>query len=260
MKRTDGLTLVEILVAMAILGIVLALVTNWQTQTLQLTTKTGVLAQQLADLNDLTGYVGDRVRSATQMRLTGLTVNAASAQNAGKCDSTTPCLAVLVPEQEVSGATITRRWLRLVFRVESRALWSNSDVDKVPDTWADTAANKVVIIREYRETCTVTISPPNDCVPFKSSFSGAVFSGMNTALVADNLTSVDQAGAVITPFVFKPSSSTSIPSNTLTLKIQSKKTVRGTTSFTPGDGPYTLDVQARNCLPDALTGYPKCLP
>uniref|UniRef100_UPI002869D02F PulJ/GspJ family protein n=1 Tax=Deinococcus sp. TaxID=47478 RepID=UPI002869D02F len=64
MRKQEGLTLVEILVAMAILGIILVLITNWQTQTLQITTKTNNLATQTAELNDLTGYIGDRVRSA----------------------------------------------------------------------------------------------------------------------------------------------------------------------------------------------------
>lgn len=249
MSRQAGLTLVEVLVAMAILGIILMLVTNWQTQTLQITARTTTLAEQLAELNDLSGYLGDRVRSASQLRLTGLTVNAASAVNAGKCDTTTPCLAALAMDERVdtstSPATVTRRWLRLVYRVEPRSTWVGAD--KVPNDWADNAANKVVILREYRDTCTETGSgtcsgstPPLTVASFKASFLDAAFSGMSPGLVADNLSSVDQDGLAIVPFTFTPASTT------VRLTFQSRRSVRGVTTSAPGAAPYTLDVQARN--------------
>ncbi|WP_165795169.1 PulJ/GspJ family protein [Deinococcus koreensis] len=242
MKFQSGLTLVEVLVAMAILGIILVLITNWQMQTLQLTTKTNAGAEQLVELNDLSGYIGDRVRSASSVRRTGLTVNAASAVNAGKCDTTTPCLAVLALEEKVDTSstppTITRKWMRLVFRMEPRATWSGAD--KVPDDWADDASNKVMILREYRDICTITTVPAQTCEAFKASFLDAAFSGMSPALVTDSLTSVDQSGATILPFDFTATSAT------VTLKFQSKRNVRGVTTFSPGAAPYTLDVQARN--------------
>ncbi|WP_168734657.1 prepilin-type N-terminal cleavage/methylation domain-containing protein [Deinococcus sp. KSM4-11] len=249
MKSQSGLTLVEILVAMAILGIILILVTNWETQTLQLTTKTNTLATQIAELNDLSGYIGDRVRSASQVRLTGFTVNAASAVNAGKCDTTTPCLAVLALEEEVNTATtpstVTRTWFRLVYRVEPRSTWSS--VSKVPDTWADNAANNVVVVREYRDNCIEASggvcsasSPPLTVDAYKASFSDAAFSSMSPALVTDYLSSVDQSGAAITPFALDT------VTNTIILTFQSKRNVKSVTTFTPADNPMTLAVQARN--------------
>jgi hypothetical protein len=251
---------VEILVAMAILGIILVLITNWQTQTLQLTTKTNALATQTAELNDLTGYIGDRVRSASRLRFTGFTVNAASAVNSGKCDTTTPCLAVLALEEEVNTATIpatvTRTWLRLVYRVEPRATWVSAG--KVPDSWADNAANKVVVLREYRDSCTEAgatcsgSSPIMTVDAYKASFSDAAFSSMNPALVADYLSSVNQVGAVITPFAVatvaqvNPLTGIAATSQKVTLTVQGKRSVAGVTSFTPSSGPMSLDVQARN--------------
>ncbi|WP_034385480.1 type II secretion system protein J [Deinococcus sp. YIM 77859] len=248
MKRRDaGLTLVELLVAMAIIGIVFALVTNWQTSTLSISTRTNALSQRLSELNDVTGYVGDRVRSALAVRTSGFTVNAASAPNSGLCDTVTPCLAVLVPveEAEVSGSAVVYKqsFLQLIYRMEPRSTWPATDEDKVPDSWADNAANNVMILREYYARCTVTTT--NDCSAFKTAFSTTTaFSGMNRYLVSDYLTSVDSSGSAITPFTYSYDATKHV--GMVTLKFQGKQQVRGTTSFTPPTGPYTLTVQARN--------------
>lgn len=254
MKAQEGLTLVEIMVAMAILGMILLFVTSWQTQTLDLTTKTNSLAEQLTEMNDLSGYLGDRVRSASQVRLAGFTVNAASAVNAGNCDTTTPCLAVLALEEDADPSTtpptITRRWLRLVYRVEPRSTWVSAD--KVADTWADDAANNIVVVREYRDSCTETStgtcsgSLTLTVANFKASFLASAFSSMNPALVADHLTSVDQGATAITPFALADTTRPVGPSNPVTLTFQTKRTVRGTAAFMPADSPYTLTVQPRN--------------
>lgn len=251
-----GLTLVEVLVAMGLLGIVLLLVTDWQTQTLTLTARTNAQADQLAELNDLSGYLGDRIRSAAQVRLSGFTVNAASAVNNGKCDTTTPCVAVLSLEEDAdpstSPPTITRRWLRLVYRVEPRATWTGAD--KVPDTWADDPDNAVRVLREYRDSCTEVSggtcsvtggSPAITVAAYRAAFTGAAFSGMSPALVADYLTAVDQAGTAIVPFALTAAQPVGA-ANPVILTFQSVRNVRGTVAYTPGAGAYRLSVQARN--------------
>lgn len=245
-KGQAGLTLVELLVAMALIGIVFAMVSNWQVSTLSISTRTNAMSQRLTELNDVTGYVGDRVRSAITVRTGGFTVNAASASNSGQCDATTPCLAVLVrvEEAESSGAGVVykRSFLRLIYRVESRSTWSATDQDKVANAWADNADNKIVILREYRERCAIGADPSDpDCSAFVNNFSKvSTFAGLNRYLVADHLTSVNQAGGTITPFAYNTAT------KTITLAFQSKQRVQNRVEYMPTDGPYSLQVQARN--------------
>lgn len=236
-----GLTLVELLVAMSLMGIIFALVTNWQTSTLSVSARTNALSQRLGELNDVTGYVGDRVRSALAVRTSGFTVNG------GGCDATTPCLAVLVPEDraEASGGSVVynRQYLQLVYRVEPRSGWAATDPDKVADSWADDPANRVVILREYRARCVPT--PTANCAPFLAGFkTTGAFVDMTPSLVADLLTSRDQAGGTITPFgyTYDPVARTGVVS----LAFQGKHRARGITTFTPTTGPYTLQMLARN--------------
>lgn len=250
MKTNLGFTLVELLIAMAIVGVIFVLILNWQTSTLQISTRANTLADQLSELNDLTGYVGDRVRSAEAVRLNGFSVNGDS------CDSTTPCLAVLSLTEDVSGTTVTRTWNRLVFRVEPRSGWTS--LDKVNDTWADTAANRIVIVREYRDTCTETAAPPLNCVgvtpalsvaTYKDGFLGANLGGMNPQLVADNLTSSDQGGSAIVPFSLQFPSKPLGPGNPVVLTFQSKRNTRGQVTFVPATAPTAMTVQPRNLAP-----------
>lgn len=258
-RRETGFTLVELLVAMAILGIIFMLVTNWQVSTLNISARTNALSLRLSELNDVTGYVGDRVRSALEVRTSGFTVNKGSAPNGGQCDTVTPCLAVLVPveEADVSGPALVYKqsFLQLIYRMEPRSTWSASDEDKVPDTWADNAANNVMLLREYYARCTLTVT---EC---RNTFRNTTdFSGMNRYLVSDYLTSVDQSGGTITPFdaVFDEKKKT----GTVTLRFQGKQNVRGTTYFIPPTGPYTLTVQARNwqygCVEDTSGTMERC--
>ncbi|WP_309573214.1 hypothetical protein, partial [Deinococcus sp.] len=168
-------------------------------------------------------------------------------------------LAALALEEEINQVTsiVTRTWLRLVYRVEPRSTWTS--VSKVPNTWADTAANNVVIVREYRDTCqevsgsaycsgsgTLTVDA------YKATFLSPAFSSMSPSLVADNLSSVNQSGAAITPFVLNtitqvdPTTGAITTSQTITMTFQGKRYISGVTTFTPSSNSMTLAVQARN--------------
>lgn len=245
MKIDAGLTLVEVLVAMAILGIVLALITNWQTQTLQLTTSTSAQAQQLADLNDVTGYIGDRVRAAVRVRVatSGLTVNTGTGN---ACSASSPCLAVVIPEGTAAGAL---KYVLYVYRMQARSVVSSDD--KLDDTWAE---DNVQVLREYRSADTA--STPINCVPgagatFETSVVSACatmrnldtqtsLTGFQPFLIADYLTPSDALPGGVTAFSWLPAS------RSVTVNVQSLRRVRGVSKTLPAASAYTLTVQGRN--------------
>ncbi|MBB5233829.1 PulJ/GspJ family protein [Deinococcus budaensis] len=245
MKRQhtqSGLTLVELLVAMALIGIVFAMITNWQVSTLNISTRTNATSQRLSDLTDVTGYVGDRVRSALRVRVatSGLTVNGTA------CSADRPCLAVVLPENTASG--VITRYNLYVYRIDPRSL-VNAD-DKSADTWAE---SNVAVLREYRSENSG--SSPSNCVPaatatfetdtsapcaaMRNLASASTLSSFGTYLVADYLTPADELGSGVAPFAYDATT------KSVTLAFQTKQQVRGQTQLTPAT-PYTLTVQARN--------------
>ncbi|WP_104991455.1 type II secretion system protein J [Deinococcus sp. NW-56] len=276
MQAEQGLTLVEMLVAMAIMGIVFVLVTNWQVSTLSISTRTNAMSQRLTDLTDATGYVGDRVRAAIAVRDSGFTVNASgatAATNSGKCDAVTPCLALLIPEsdEQLKGAvtlsdssatpkigplsTTGVRYRVYVYRMEPRSIL-NAD-DRMDDAWADDSTNKVMVLREYRgvvasgsvtatvcpEAVTTAAGSTTSCNALATHFrTASAFSGLQPYLVTDHLSLTNASGGALTPFAWDAGT------RTITLRFQTKQSVRGNVTFLPAT-PYTLKVQARNVAP-----------
>ncbi|MDL2344039.1 type II secretion system protein [Deinococcus sp. MIMF12] len=245
-----GLTLVEMLIAMAIMGVVLVLVTNWQVSTLSISTRTNAMSQRLSDLTDVTGYVGDRVRSALRVRVaqsgSGIKINGSD------CTDDNPCLLVVLPENTDTG--VITKYNLYVYRIAPR-----SDVNadfKVTDEWAEDA---VVILNEYRSEDSG--SSPANCVPntsttppktFETDTSSActamrnitstgshTLSSFGKYLVSDYLTPADELGSGTVPFQYDATN------KTMTLRFQSKYQLRGVPQLLPAT-PYTLKVQARN--------------
>lgn len=245
MRGHGGLTLVEVLVALAILGIILMLVTTWQTQTLQITTRTTTLAEQFAELSDLSGFVGDRVRSALRVRVAtaGLTVNS-GAGNA--CSLSSPCLALVIPQFAAAGSL--PRYSLFVYRMQAR---SAVTLDKVPDAWAET---NVQVMREFRSqdtgstpsTCVLATSETFDtatsasCVSMRNLATLAAVGNFQPYLVSDYLTPAQGLPAGVPPFAWTPAT------HSATITVQSRRQLRGVTLLVPEPEPYTLTVQARN--------------
>jgi len=217
-RQQAGLTLIELLVAMALIGIVFAMITNWQVSTLNISTRTNAVSQRLSDLNDVTGYVGDRVRSGVKIETSPGT--GTFTVNGQTCDATSPCLAVLVPE-EVTASGSTTIWYRtLIYRLDPRS--EILPLDGVADSWA---TDNVRVLREYRGS---VVSSPT-----------LTFSSLQPYLVTDYLTPANELGSGVVPFAYDATT------KSVKLAFQTKQQVRGQTQFTPAT-PYTLTVQARN--------------
>ncbi|MFC4638987.1 PulJ/GspJ family protein [Deinococcus hohokamensis] len=243
----QGLTLVELLVAMAIMGVIFTLITHWQVSTLQLSARSNALSRSLGDLNDLSGYLGDRVRAAVRVRVatSGLSVNSGAGS---ACSTDRPCLAVVLPEY--SPSSVVDRYNLYVYRMMPRSAVTHPD-DKVEDPWAD---SHVQVLKEYRSedhvstpiNCVLGAGETFDsaaapaCVTMRNLDSATSFGGLGSYLVADHLTPAGSLGAGHAPFAYDRAT------RVLTLEFQHRQQVRGQTTLLPAAEPYSLQVQARN--------------
>jgi prepilin-type N-terminal cleavage/methylation domain-containing protein len=225
-QPTGGLTLVEILVTLAILGILLVLILNLQGSTVQFTSGQDSRARRLATINDVSGYVGDRVKAAA-LAPDGLTVDGATCSRGAAA----PCLTVILPEVDRTCGQVIN-WTLFAYRYVPRT--SLTATEKSPNPTLDT--NAIYGLRETRVpsgaangTCTAPmVTPP-------TSFSGTVVSGM----LADNLVLTTGQAA----FEYDTANKVVI------VRLRTVDTARGQgLQYTPAlaKDPYTLRVFARN--------------
>jgi prepilin-type N-terminal cleavage/methylation domain-containing protein len=127
-----GFTLLEILVALAVLAIFTAALLAFTQGTLTANRVARKQAQLLEELKDAAGYLADTLQEA-QGVLSSATVN-------GRGCQPPTCLAVLLPEP---GGTCALR----AYRLEARS--GVGDDYKSPDPWADANTR---MLREYRRT------------------------------------------------------------------------------------------------------------
>jgi prepilin-type N-terminal cleavage/methylation domain-containing protein len=136
MKR--GFTLLEILVALAVLAIFTTALLAFTQGTLTANRVARKQAQLLEELKDAAGYLADTLQEAQKV-LSSATVNGSG------CQPPT-CLAVLLP----GGGTCALR----AYRLEARS--DVGDNYKSPDPWADANTR---MLREYRltgQSCSAT--------------------------------------------------------------------------------------------------------
>lgn len=105
--RRSGFTIVELLVAMAVLAVVLGLLTVLTSSTLRLSSRTIGDSERMLPLRDAVGYMSDSVRRASTVK---------SSCDLWTADPETQCLDVVVPlldanEQIVGEERITYRYL-----------------------------------------------------------------------------------------------------------------------------------------------------
>ena len=127
-----GFTLLEILVALAVLAIFTTALLAFTQGTLTANCVARKQAQLLEELKDAAGYLADTLQEAQRV-LSSATVNGSG------CQPPT-CLAVLLPEP--GGACALR-----AYRLEARS--GVGDDYKSPDPWADANTR---MLREYRRT------------------------------------------------------------------------------------------------------------
>ncbi|MDB5045982.1 MAG: prepilin-type N-terminal cleavage/methylation protein, partial [Deinococcus sp.] len=246
---TAGFTLVELLVAMALLSIMLVALGAVESSTMKASNEITGEASRLQALQDAAGYVGDRVRAASVLS-TSLSVNGSA------CDLTPaagnlPCFAVLVGEVRQIGANAqydANAYLYLVYRLVARTQLASAD--RTPSTWAD--ANTYALVESRQLVCA-----PNAAAPVLPCAATTV-TGVSTAIPTSIPTSItttatnvlmdyatlDQNPGTFTAFS-NTASTTSAPGQ-LVLRFRQKQQQRGQTIYTPRSGPFELTVQRRN--------------
>ena len=137
MKR--GLTLLEILVALAVLAIFTTALLAFTQGTLTANRLARKQAQLLEELKDAAGYLADTLQEA-QTVLSSATVNDQT------CEPPT-CLAVLLPED---GGKCALR----AYRLEARK--DVEDDHKSPDPWADANTRTLREYRRSEQECSAT--------------------------------------------------------------------------------------------------------
>jgi len=133
-----GFTLLEILVALAVLAIFTTALLAFTQGTLTANRVARKQSQLLEELKDAAGYLADTLQEAQRV-LSSATVN-------GRGCQPSTCLAVLLPE----GGTCALR----AYRLEARS--DVGDNYKSPDPWADANTR---MLREYRltgQSCSAT--------------------------------------------------------------------------------------------------------
>lgn len=252
---------------MGLLGIILALILNWQMSTLNISTRTNAMSRSLNDLNDVTGYVGDQVRSAARVRVvtSGFTINSSPSFS---CTTHYPCLLLTVPRETDTGTGVVAKYQLVIFRMSPRSDVTNA-YDKVSDSWADSNVNVLFEFRS-KDPGTSTSAPSNcviretdsggnvtyqstleasirtGCSALRENASGVHLSSLSSVsnfdryIVSDYLASKSELGAGNSAFAYNTAT------KELTLNFRDKQRVRGTTTFLPASEPFTMTVQARN--------------
>ncbi len=226
-----GFALVEMLVAIAVLGVVIAALITVTSSTLTFSARVVSEAGRLAELRDVTGYMGDNIRRARAV-LTNTTVNGARCNIA---DGPSACFVLVVPAVARESPTdAIDTYLFLAYRIQPRS--ELGALYKLADAWAD--ANTFVVIEYRRVICDpdpTTEAPPcgspavlpTPLPPIRGARPYLVLDGM----AFDNLTQAfgyDQA------------------TGKLTLTLQVKERQRGVVHFTPAQAPLELRVVRRN--------------
>ena len=230
MRDTRGLTLIEMLIAAAIMGIVLAVIVSLLSGTLRFSSVAYSSAERLREMNDVTGYLSDSVRRASDVLTSGTSLNG---QSCDISDAANPCFSVVVPEASAGPTIDTYR--QLFYRLEARSVLP-ADY-KVANTWAD--ANTYVI-KEYRhllcDADAVTSAPDCDAA---TSNAQATLTGVPWYLIIDGLTLANGSGS-FAPFAYDSAT------ERFNFQFRVADHRRGETRYTPAAGTYQLGVVKRN--------------
>lgn len=213
MRSSGGFTILELLIAVAITALLLGGIGVFMAGTMKFSSNSIGTADDLEELNNVSGYLLDQVRTAREVAV-------------GDCSGTTPsypCVSLVVPRSRAGGDIDA--YERLVFEVVPRDTLS-SEV-RTNDAWAD--ANTAAVV-EYRTV--LCASPSNPCDP-------AAVSGYSADLTVSG---ADGGPYLVMDRLMLGLTAWSYSAPDFTLEIQVARKGR----LTPASGPYSVTIEPRN--------------
>lgn len=250
MRRLQAFTLLELLAAMAIFGLLIAALIRLEASTLSAADTVIGQANRTRSLQEASSYLASRLRAAKQVS-SSLSVNGQSCSLTPPAGSL-PCFAVLVSEARPVGGAAPYQdnaYSYLVFRLIPRSALAAAD--KAANPWADAntlalTQSQVLICEPVSAPCT-TDSPataPSVTIP------GSIPASLS--LTPGSTTTLDQVVADMATLDLTPGSGTFVPfayaalSRQFTLQFRQKSSERGRVRYTPSGEPYRLVIQRRN--------------
>lgn len=227
--KSGGLTLIELLVALAISLVLLALLFDLQGQVMRGSQQQTVRAARLQAVTDVAGYLGDTLKPARTVLPDSAAAPDRSGSSACTWGAAQPCLAAIVPAVPPhtdcpSGSDPT--WDLVAWRYVPRRDLGRDE--KVASPALDAQAAALV---EYRLTCPAV---PGD-VPLEASH----FSGTATRAVVETDLHLGSEAA----FAVDDEGS---DQGMVTLRLRGVGLKRGQLQYTPPAGDYVLHVMPRN--------------
>ena len=249
MRRAAGFSLLELLVALGILGALMLAVNSLQTGTLDISTRVNSEADRYRELTDATGFISDVIRQADHvyssvvLSTDNTLVPSAAQLSAAACaippvGSNPPCFAVRIPLSESSTSNLITGYRYYAFRFVARSsLPTGTSGWKVDETWLD--ANTYAIVA-YSCT-TLNSGTPSDACGLTGTGAGVTaITGMRAALVTEDLTYANYPSGTVTPFSYDSGT------KQFTLQLRTAFRHSGTTRYVPGDRAYEVRVLSRN--------------
>lgn len=199
-----GLTLIEVLVTLALLGLILQAIFSLQASTIQASTRLQGDADHLQALRTVNDYFTSRLRGASDVK-TAVTVDGTECTLSS---TTSPCFAIKVTETPDPTLASSVGYF-MTYRLVPRSYIRPSDVetptdplakDLRSDNWASDADNGVYVLVEKRWT--LASDHQDDMLPdsWTSSDARFVSGGSSASVLADDLDPVDTS---VTPAAFK---------------------------------------------------------
>jgi prepilin-type N-terminal cleavage/methylation domain-containing protein len=232
-KSKHGFTLVETLLAIAILGIIASAVLAMTSGVLRFSRGVNVTNEQLADLNDAAGYLALNGRRAMRViggsddiiiRYAGDTFTCSTVSADG------PCVALLVPVvNRNSGASDIVSYELLAYRVMPISAWT--DNPGFPEGW-DGPDTPVMV--EYR--IPLACSSACNALPALPALANAG----QASLVLPDLFMMDNSGNAVEPFILSSSVVLEI-----TFNLRTRGSGQEAERRIPADGPVAVSVTRR---------------
>ena len=225
----SGFTLVELLVAIAVLGILLSAIVTLTSSFLGFSRQVSAINERLADLTDAMGYVGLNARASMRVYgepgATRLVSFGGPPFTCAIDDPDEPCIAFVVPEVNRATGLITG-FDFVAYSVRPLSAWAANP--GVPPGWNGTDTQ--VLLEYRRQLCTGCTNPPE---------APATVDATRVSLVIADLFLEFDAGGAIAPFAVTTDSSR------VTLQLRTRGSGLNDGIRVPNDGPLTQFIVRR---------------